>query len=103
GAVGDGRGGRGDGCEHGAGPGGQAGPGAVDRPGDLPVAAGEVAGDPGNGDVHLNLDGERAVAEAILIGEIRGGEGAVRNLGQGKPSAPFTSVQDHAHCLDHTP
>src|SRR5262249_16854633 len=89
----------GNGFEDGSDAGDQAGPGAVDRTGDLGVAAGEVAGHAVLGDLDPDLDGERTVAEAVGVGEVFGGEDAVRDPGGRVPAEPVAAVEHGAHGL----
>src|SRR5262249_23174754 len=87
----------GDGLEYGPHAGDQAGPGAVDRTGNLCVAASEVAGHALVGDLDADFDREGAVAKAVGVGEVLSDEDAVRDPGQRLAAEPFAAVERDAH------
>ncbi len=66
-------------------------------PGTWRVAAGEVAGHAVAGDLDPDLDAERAVAEAVGVGEVLGREDAVRDPRERVPAEPLAALEDGAH------
>ena len=70
-------------------------------PGTWAWLPGEVAGHAAVGDLDPDLDGEGAVAEAVGIGEVLGGEDAVRDPRERVPAEPLAALEDGAHgCPD---